>query len=342
MRKLNQFTRIGLVIAVLVVVIIVWQLAHRYSSQHRIAMQRIVYCVSPAFNMKPVVHVGKLVNNGDSYQLIDVKQLTDGQIDCRHPRFSPDGKAIIYEATTGKYENRQTNIYRMDADGGNQRCITPNAGSNIGPAFSFDGKRIVFASNRDSKINYGANFKDEFGFSIYTMNTDGSNAKRLTHTDSEAYTPSFSPDGKLIAYISQVGRNAKLFVMNADGSGQRQLLPEKKGDFALPVFSPDGKQIFCVSSPEFVPGQDTAGLTNSIFVVDVDGSGHKQLPLQTNGGITLGPYGDCLLYYNNNDRNTYSATLDGNRQSKTPIKAASFSRIGFDLSCFPYPDAKVH
>jgi len=59
---------------------------------------------------------------------------------------------------------------------------------------------------------------------IYVMNADGSDQTRLTNTPSLAETaPGFSPDGTKIGYIAIVAGQARLFLMNADGSGSQQM-----------------------------------------------------------------------------------------------------------------------
>ena len=65
------------------------------------------------------------------------------------------------------------------------------------------------------------------------MNADGSNAKRLTENGNNDGLPTWSPDGKSIAYVSDQGGSWAVWVMNADGSNQRKLF-DMKG-------SPDGK-----------------------------------------------------------------------------------------------------
>ncbi len=79
------------------------------------------------------------------------------------------------------------------------------------------------------------------GHEIWTVNTDGTEAKRLTSeaaVDSEQ--PSWSPDGTKIAFLGQEA-SARIWVMNADGTGQQPLTSGPQ-DFT-PAWSPDGTQI---------------------------------------------------------------------------------------------------
>ena len=108
----------------------------------------------------------------------------------------------------------------------------PQAGyDDMWPAWSPDGRRIVFASTRDGDPE------------IYVMNADGSRAQRLTSTPGRDAHPSWSPDGKTIAFQSpRLEGHTRIFLMDADGSNQRPLT-NNRGFCGVPSWSPDGKQI---------------------------------------------------------------------------------------------------
>jgi TolB protein len=78
------------------------------------------------------------------------------------------------------------------------------------------------------------------------MNADGSDQARLTDNLLGNYFPSWSPDGKRIAFTSERDGNSEIYIMNADGSGQIRLTNNKASD-GMPTWSPDGKRIvFCL------------------------------------------------------------------------------------------------
>ena len=81
-------------------------------------------------------------------------------------------------------------IYVMDADGNNLRRLTNDPSLDFGPAWSPDGSRIVFCSNREAGT-----------FDIYMMDADGGNQVRLTTSGNNSY-PAWSPDGLFIVYVS--------------------------------------------------------------------------------------------------------------------------------------------
>ena len=58
---------------------------------------------------------------------------------------------------------------------------------------------------------------------MWTINADGTDLSRLTHSLASEFDPSWSPDGTKIAYRSDRGDESEIWVMNADGTGQRRL-----------------------------------------------------------------------------------------------------------------------
>src|SRR5688500_6715507 len=104
----------------------------------------------------------------------------------------------------------------MNADGTGQTNLSANAASDSSPAFSPDGTKIVFSSNRT------ANFEAE----IFVMNIDGSAQTRLTffgnpNSNPQAGDPAFSPDGTKIAFaVGPAGSSqlTEIWLMNADGT----------------------------------------------------------------------------------------------------------------------------
>jgi Tol biopolymer transport system component len=122
-------------------------------------------------------------------------------------------------------------IYVIDPTTGVKTNLTNNSVLDAIPAFSADGKKIAFTSNRDGD------------YDIWVMDADGSNQTNLTsNSNATDADPAFSSDGSKIAFESHRGGDRAIYVMNAaDGSSPTRLTTNINGDD--PVFSPDGKKI---------------------------------------------------------------------------------------------------
>ncbi|NMB88984.1 MAG: substrate-binding domain-containing protein [Chloroflexi bacterium] len=146
-------------------------------------------------------------------------------------------------------------IYRMEPDGSHSVNLTNHPGDDFNPAWSPDGSRIAFVSNRENEPDGG-----QF---IYVMNADGSQVRQLTR-ENDSDWPDWSPDGRQITYTSQ----GDIFVMDAGGSGQAANLTHSPEKDAQATWSPDGSQIAWLS------GEDWKW---NVFVMSPDGSHVRQI-----------------------------------------------------------------
>jgi TolB protein len=180
------------------------------------------------------------------------------------PFWSPDGRKIAF-TTRQPRGSRNFDIYVMNADGSGRRHLARTTYAS-NPAWSPDGRQIAFVR----------------GYDIWVMNADGSEQRRLTSGGARDLAPNWSPDGRTIAFDRRVGRGGsgnqgrkassyEIFVMNADGSGQRRLA---RG--AGPLWSPDGKKIAYSRALGNGPAFRTPD-NWEIFVMNADGSEQRNL-----------------------------------------------------------------
>ena len=212
------------------------------------------------------------------------------------PRFSPDGRRIVFFAHSAR--NAKTQIAMMSSDGSGETHLTDLPGyygEELG--FTRAGSKIAFVSC-DREISGSCETEG-----IYLMNTDGSNLTHLadlpphgffatirsdgrkiafTRFDHDmqisamdmdglnvvnlierGFTKAFSPEGGKIVFESL--KDNEIYVMNADGSNPSRLtnLPGNS-----PAFSPDGRKIVFIS-PADGPHQ--------IYIMDADGSNVTRL-----------------------------------------------------------------
>jgi len=163
-------------------------------------------------------------------------------------------------------------IFLANEDGSDLRQLTDTPGYDAEATVSPDGKRIVFTSLRDGDLE------------IYTMDTDGRNIKRLTHEKGYDGGAFFSLDGKKIIYRAYhpidrkeiedyeglLKRNLvrptrmELFIMDSDGSHQKQITDNGAANFA-PFFHPDGKRIIFSSNLH-----DKSGRNFELYMINIE------------------------------------------------------------------------
>jgi Tol biopolymer transport system component len=172
-------------------------------------------------------------------------------------------------------------IYIVNRDGTGMKALTNYGVYTAEGVLSPNGKTMVFTSLKDGDLD------------IYTMNVDGTNVKRLTTTPGYDGGAWWSPDGKRIVYRAWhygpadttalreyralLGQRLvrpnkmELWVMNADGSGQRQITQLGGANFG-PSWAPDGKRIIFSSNYK-----NPRSGNFDLFLVRLDGSGLEQI-----------------------------------------------------------------
>jgi TolB protein len=188
------------------------------------------------------------------------------------PVWSPDGKKIAlrrYERTGMRGE-----LCVMNADASGLKRLTALGNSILyhgQHSWSPDGKRVLFCDSRDHVAKPGETSPNN-SF-LYVMDPDGRNVKRITDTpsDPDLLRPAWSPSGKTIACSQSIKRDThEIFVLNADGSGAKQLT-KLGGRNQQPLWSPDGRMI---AFRHQGPGELE---TFSIFVMAADGTKLKNV-----------------------------------------------------------------
>lgn len=136
------------------------------------------------------------------------------------PEISPDGRMLAFVSN----RSGSPQIYKKDLSLDTEERLTFEGKYNTSPAWSITDK-IAFSQMDGGQID------------IFTVDSDGSNLKRLTENQGNNEDPCWSPDGRYIVFSSNRTGRYQLYLMNANGQNQRRIT-FMEGDQTAPNWSP--------------------------------------------------------------------------------------------------------
>jgi dipeptidyl aminopeptidase/acylaminoacyl peptidase len=192
-------------------------------------------------------------------RVTDVATSTDGS-QTSMPSWFPDGTGLIYRRTNPPAgTTTASDVWAMDLDGTNRRPVVVLPGEQLYPSYSPDMKQIVFATDPPGSERRRIDVMDMAAGVVKTLFDAGP-------TIDDA-APAWSPDGRQIAFESARDGDKEIYVMNADGSGVRQVTQNTIHDEG-PAWSPDGTKFVFTRGPDDLHGD--------IWTMNVDGSDARQ------------------------------------------------------------------
>ena len=191
----------------------------------------------------------------------------EGDREAIYPRMSPDESQIAFLILLPEdgFELGVSNI-----DGSEYKSLTRSRGTLRSPEWSPDGTRIAFVSNY-----YGPKGSYFESYGLYLSEASGAGPRRIVDMARITGPPSWSPDGRRIAFLARGGiqpgewpNTNNVYTVDSHGSNLTMLAKAS----SPPVWSPDGSHI------AFLRGGDR----DSLFVIKPDGSGMRKLadPIQ--------------------------------------------------------------
>ncbi len=178
----------------------------------------------------------------------------------RLPSWSADGKSIVFVSNSGG----NAEIYRVRVSDGQLTNLTNDPAFDYSPAASSRGNKIVFSSDRDGNGH------------LYVLSGDGT-LQRITNGPGYDYFPNWSPHGNDIVFTrEEASGETELYIVHADGSGQRRLTNTAGLIEYFPAFAPDGTKVV-YSSCTFVPGPLLPNLRCQVHTINLDGTGDTSL-----------------------------------------------------------------
>lgn len=179
---------------------------------------------------------------------------------------TPDGRTILLTHHT----ERGAEIFAMPANGGTPRAVTAAAPSwwhGISP----DGARLAYVAARGARTS----------IDVYTIGIEGGEELRLTQGEGHCDGPDFSADGSLIYYNCDRDGHAQIWVMAADGAGQRKLFADAFVNW-FPHPSPDGRAVLYLAYPAGTLGHPR-DLPVALCLMDPDGGNRRRIIEMTGG-----------------------------------------------------------
>jgi TolB protein len=162
--------------------------------------------------MTRLAFVGDATGNKEiylsDYDGHNAAQLTSDKSIVLSPRWSPDGKRIIYNSYR---DNKGPKLYMRDLSTGAVRTVSGRSGLNIGATWSPDGTRVALTLSEKGDSD------------IFLIDLNGNIVQKLTDHWAIDVSPSFSPDGSRMAFVSnRAGGTPQIYVMNiSDGAVER-------------------------------------------------------------------------------------------------------------------------
>ncbi|TDO60802.1 Tol biopolymer transport system component [Kribbella sp. VKM Ac-2571] len=228
------------------------------------------------------------------------RRLTDDLQDATRPRWSPDGRSIVFQS----YRDGNFHLWSIRPDGSGLRQLTSGRYDHREPHFTPDGRSIVFSSDRGGFGN-GGNTAGSYG--IHRLDLASGAIVALTDTTSEEAEPTVSADGRKIAFTVDTSSIVELDL----ASGVRTTIVNNQTGISLfgPSYSPAGQLAYVrlsgpacdliVDNQQVTNGQDVFAVppswasTNLFYTADgtvhrysADTDGHSVVPFAATVPVT--------------------------------------------------------
>jgi Tol biopolymer transport system component/DNA-binding winged helix-turn-helix (wHTH) protein len=285
-----------------------------------------------------------------------------------NPAWSPDGKVIACPAGTTGADGSYMSVLGVRAEDGSARALTQQRWWRVGRMAWFpDGQGLIFTGQEQEsspsqvwylsypggEVHRITNDLNDYhrvsvtadGASLVTVQSDLLSSMWIAPSDDTEHARkirsnnadgvegiSWMPDGRIV-YVSRASGHSDIWIMNQDGSNQRQLTADGSNN-KWPAASPDGRYIVFVS--------DRAGLQN-IWRLDIDGNNPRELTKGGGEGLPdCSPDGQWVVYRSSLGKKTlFRVSIDGGEPVPINEKGSSRPTISPDgkwIACAYFGD----
>ncbi len=264
------------------------------------------------------------------------RRLTNNKFSDGNPNISPDGRRIVFESGRLRAKGDPDNLsdlFIMNADGTDQRHLVRGSSATWSP----DGKYIAYHASASGRgtLNRGNPGSATSDSDIFVLDVDEflrgeTKPRNLTNNPATVdEDPDWSPDGKTIAYtrygVNESHANAtttEIFLIDAQGKGERRRLTNNAEEERAPAWSPDGRLMayMCKDGGQYF----------QVCVMNADGSGVRALTTKTGRSAAWSPDGQRILFHRTvkfgetEDEQIFSVNLLG-QDEKQLTKGSSLS-----------------
>jgi Tol biopolymer transport system component len=240
-----------------------------------------------------------------------IKKVSAGDGIYYQPCIHPDGTRAVYSGNSSGVPR----IWNVELLSGDITPLTSTISGSRHPAFSWDGKKIVFTSDRGSNKQHeriedmgpdGA-FPRDLTLNLFIMDSDGRNVTQLTSGSYQDQRPSFSPDGKYVVFVANRSHSyPSLWVVPTDASSAPKPVLNQGWGYR-PWYSTDGNLIYFFTD-----------INKRHQICQIPSEGGNIVPLPNDDvGQSHGPFtdpgGDSLLMHSTRGGNweIWELPLDG-------------------------------
>lgn len=247
------------------------------------------------------------------------------------PRFSPDGRYLAF--TSGRQDGKGAQIWLLDRRGGEAQRLTEIKGGVSSYSWSPDSRKLVFlvedqprdtASSKPIVIDRylfksdGSGYLDRLRSHIYLFDVATKQLDTLTTGDFDDSTPTWSPDGRYIAFVSKRegddpdrAHNSDVYLIEArKGAAPRRLTNWPHGDNGPLSFTADGKYLLYMQSRE----TRFSAYNQPVMALIPTAGGEPRLLAESLdrdvGNARISPDGKSVLFTITDDTRSYLARLN--------------------------------